>query len=728
MALIGKIREKSWLLLIVVGGAIVVFIFTSQGPNFGGGPEEEYGIGLIYGEKVDQQAYNQLVNEKEEIAIQNAERSGQPKQPVNQDDVWREFIEEKILEKEYEALGINVSENEFDAYLYGRNGFAPPSDLQNAFKDEAGNFDPKALEQQIEQLKGSDDPEMKKAWERSKEFYMAQRKRQKYYDILDQGIYVTSLEAKQEYVAANEKKSISFVVLNYGSIPDSDIKVDDKKLKAYFNKHKNEAKYINRVSSRVVRWSEITIEPSKKDIVDFNEEIETLKNKLTKTKKDSLFVMSEADSKVFSTKLGYRPEGSQNQMASQGFVYPIAMDSTFRNSKVGDVIGPYQQNGATKVAKVVSKGSLFSVRHILIGGNRADSLAVAKAQKTTDSLMLLINKDNFEQYVTDFSTDQGSLEKGGKYENFISNEMVPEFEEFAKTQPIGKIGYVQTDFGFHIMEVLDREENVVPNLAVIDRTLNPGAETLIALEKDSYDLLSKMYKKLDATKNDYRKVALFDTIASRKDMFVRSLTIQDENPKITGFSSAYAENELFKLAFNKEAKVGDLISSPLKDGERWVVAILADIRIEDKATFENAKATVKSEYIKEQKALKLMSKMRGKSLEAIATNENVSIIPAEVTFAQSTLGKIASEPKIVGALFSGLKDGKMTQPLKGNAGVYVVRVEKTSRAPQTADYSKEKDQLLGSRRSSVGSSALAGLKEMAEVVDNRKFYEINLRR
>ena len=89
MALIGKIREKSWLLLIVVGGAIVVFIFTSQGPNFGGGPEEEYGIGLIYGEKVDQQAYNQLVNEKEEIAIQNAERSGQPKQPVNQDDVWR---------------------------------------------------------------------------------------------------------------------------------------------------------------------------------------------------------------------------------------------------------------------------------------------------------------------------------------------------------------------------------------------------------------------------------------------------------------------------------------------------------------------------------------------------------------------------------------------------------------------------------------------------------------
>lgn len=728
MALIGKIREKSWLLLIVVGGAIVVFIFTSQGPNLGSGAEEEYGIGLIYGEKVDQQAYNQLVNEKEEIAIQNAERSGQPKQAVNQDAVWREFVEEKILEKEYEALGINVSEDEFDAYLYGRNGFDPPSDLQNAFKDEAGNFDPKALEQQIAQLKGSDDPEMKKAWERSKEFYMAQRKRQKYYDILDQGIYVTSLEAKQEYVAANEKKSISFVVLNYSSIPDSEIPVNDSKLKAYFKKHKNEAKFVNRVSSRVIRFADITIEPSKEDSIAFDKEIAELKAGLIRTPKDSLYVMRKADSKVFSTKLGYRPEGSQNQMASQGFVYPMAMDSTFKNSKVGDVIGPYEQNGATKIAKVVSKGPLFSVRHILIGGTRSDSLAVAKAQKTTDSLMPLINKDNFEQYVTDFSTDQGSVEKGGKYENFISNEMVTEFEEFAKTQPIGKIGYVQTDFGFHIMEVLDRQENVVPNLAVVDRTLTPGAETLIALEKESYDLLSKMYKKLGATKNEYRKVALFDTIAKRRDMLVRPLTIQDENPKVSGFSSAYAENELFKLAYNKDAKVGDLISSPLKDGERWVVAILADIRVEDKATFENSRATVKSEYIKEQKALKLINKMRGKSLDQISTKENVSIIPTEVSFAQSTLGKIASEPKIVGALFSGLKDGKMTQPLKGNAGVYVVRVEKSNRAPQTGDYTKEKDQLLGTRRSSVGTSALAGLKEMAEVVDNRKFYEINLRR
>ena len=705
----------------------MVFIFTSQGPNFGGGPDEEYGIGLMYGEKVDQQEFNQLVKEKQEIADQN-QQPGQPKQEVNQDQVWREFIEEKLLEKEFEALGIHVSEDEFDAYLYGRSGFEPPADLQNAFKDQEGNFDAKALEAQIAQLKDSDDPEMKKAWERSKDYYMNQRKRQKYFDILDQGLYVTSLEAKQNYIANNEKKSVNFVVLNYSTIDDKAIKYGDKELKAYFEKHKDEAKYKNRTDEHVIRWADITIVPSAADSAEFAKEMKKLKADLKKAKNDSLFVMKKADTKIFSSQLGYRPEGSQNAMASRGITYPAAMDSIFTNAKIGDVIGPYQQGEATKVAKVVAKGPLLSVRHILIGGQRADSVAVAKAQKTTDSLMRFVNKNNFEEYVKEFSTDQGSVDKGGKYENFISGEMVPEFEKFAKENPIGKIGYVQTDFGFHIIEVLDRQENAVPTLAVVDKTLRPGLETLNDLQEEAYSLLSKMYKKIEAIDDKYKKVAMFDTLAKRNDMLVRVLNIRDESPKINGFQSPYAENELFKLAYNKEAQIGDLISSPLKDGERWVVAILSDIKVKDEAVFENVKALVESEYIKHRKYLMLSNKMKGKSLEKIAEAENTAVMPAEVVLGQSQLGRVYSEPKVVGALFTGLKAGSMTQPLKGTAGVYVVKIEKTVSAPSVSDYENERNQLLATRRTRVQSSALNGLKDMAEVIDNRKFYDINLRR
>jgi len=731
MALIGKIREKSWLLLIVVGGAIVVFIFTSGGPNMGGGPEEEYGIGLMYGEKLDRDEYNKKYKEASEIAERNARSSGQPPQEVNEDAVWNQFVEEELLSKEYEALGIQVSEDEFDAYLYARNGFEPLPDLAQNFKDAQGNFDPKALEDQINQLKTSDDPEMKKAWEQSKEYYMIQRQRQKYFDILAQGMYVTKLEAKQDYLANTEKKAVEFVVLNYGSVDEKKIPQSDKALKAYYNKHKDEAKFKNRRSERVIRWADIKILPSKKDSAEFDKSLDEIVNGFKNAKDDSAYAVkanrSSADRLPFVRQVGFRPEGSENSMAKQGFTYPRAMDSTFMNAEIGDVIGPYDQNGSKRVAKVIGKGPLLSVRHILIGATREDSVAVAKAQVTVDSLMNVVNADNFDQLVREFSADQPSVEKGGRYENFVSGEMVPEFEDFAKEKPVGTIDYVQTQFGFHIIEVLDRQEDVVPSLAVVQRTLKPSQETISAAETEAYDLLDKMNTKISAVSSPYKKVEKFDTLAKRADMTVRTINIADNNPKVNGFTSEFAENELFRLAYADDAQVGDLVQSPIKDGDRWVVAVLADIRVKGETSFENARRMVVSEYVKEKKYQKLMAKMSGKSLDDIAKSENVEVQQAEVVFGKSELGRISREPLIVGAIFSGLADGKMTQPLKGTSGVYVVKIKKSMKAPEVPDYTAERNQLLTKRRGQVQSAALNALKDMAEIIDNRRFSSIRVR-
>jgi peptidyl-prolyl cis-trans isomerase D len=732
MALIGKIREKSWLLLIVVGGAIVVFIFTSGGPNMGGGPEEEYGIGLMYGEKLDRDGFNNKMKEATEVAEMNARNTGQPPQEVNPDAVWGQFVEEEILNKEFEALGINVSEDEFDAYLYARNGFNPIPDLASNFKDAEGKFDAKALENQISQLKNSDDPSMKKAWEQSEEYYMNMRKRQKYFDILSQGMYVTNLEAKQEYYANAEKKSIEFVVLNYSKIDDASIDKNEKALKAFYKKHKDEAKYINRRSERIVRWADIKVVPSAKDSAVFEAKLESLVQGFKKTKNDSAFVVNNAgvERLPFVRKVGFRPEGSENSMAKQGFTYPRIMDSTFTNANVGDVIGPYDQNGSKRIAKVIGKGPLLSVRHILIGAQREDTVAVERAKKTVDSLMPLINADNFEQYVNQYSDDHQPnqpVANGGKYENFVSGEMVTEFEEFAKNNPVGTIDYVQTQFGFHIIEVLGREENVVPSLAVVQRTLKPSPETIANAETEAYELLGNMDAAIGKVNDNYKKVEKFDTLAKRADMTVRTMSILDDSPKVNGFSSEFAENELFRLAYAEDAQVGDIVQSPIKDGDRWVVAVLADIKVKGETSFENARRMIETEFVKEKKYRRLMAKMAGKSIEDIASAENVQPQSAEVVFGKSEIGRISREPAVVGAIFSGLSDGKMTQPLKGNAGVYVVKIQATKKADKVADYNTERNQLLATRKNQVQSGALNALKDMAEIIDNRRFSSIRIR-
>lgn len=745
MAIIGKIREKSWLILIVIGGALVTFIFTSQGPGGNSDVEELYGIGTIYGEKVDKDEFKSEVDKQQDLAQtrldqqnQQAQQQGRPIEKrkadaVDQAGIWKAFTEELVLKKEYEALGIQVSEAEFDAYLFGESGFTVLPDIASAFSDSAQVFNPKLLESRIDEMENSPDADVQAQWVESKEYYTEQRQKQKYLDLIGQGIYVTTLEAKEEYLAQQEKKSISFVVKKYSEVADKDIKVTYKALRGYYNKHKKEKKYENQISSREVRFADLTIEPSSQDTMDLTKGLEILKKEFAKSTQDSLFVMINSaiiDPQIprYIPQIGYKAEGDPK--AKQNFTYPAHLDTVFKAAQIGDIVGPYIDNGTLKIAKVIGKKDQFlSARHILISAQRADTVAVAKAKLKTDSLMGLITQANFEQYVTDFTEDPGSKETGGKYEDFLDGEMVPEFSKFAIETPIGEIGYVQTDFGFHIMEVLDRRPANIPNLAIVQKVIKPSPNTLQSVEDKAYTLLEKLHNRLNKTKGINQKIAKFDTIVSKAGSVARPIGMADNNPVLSQFSSSFTETEIFRLAFNPEAKEGDVLSSPVKDGNRWIVAMVSSIRVKGPSKFDDVKDLVKREYIKERKFKKIRNEMKGKSLDALSEISRSGLQTAEVIFGSSQIGQfVREEPQIVGAIFGALKDGKLTSPIKGTEGVYVLRIEKTIKAIPAKDYKTERDQLTGLIRGGLSGIVTKALVKQADIVDNRRFSQIGIRR
>lgn len=728
MAIIGKIREKSWLLVLIVGLALVAFILGDWLKG-GGGVESMYGFGTVYGEKVDIEEYNVLYNIADENAARTAQQQQEQKKPVDETAVWNSFVQEIVLNKEYEALGINVGPSEFDAYLYGTDGFKVMPDLAQSFIDSTtGLFNSKLLQARIDDMKASDDPEMQKQWEQSEKYYTDKRKREKYFEILQQGVYVTDLEAKDDYIAQKEVKNVSYVLRRYSEIDNKEIDITDEKLKAYFEEHKADKKYENKFSSRDVRYVDVAIEPSAQDTLNFNNTISGLRTKFENAKDDSLFVMENSERKFYVSQIGYRPEGDEK--AKQGFTYPAYLDTVFKKAEVGQVVGPYQENGMMSLAKVVTiKDKFLTVRHLLVSADKNDSIAVAAAQKTTDSLMAVINADNFEELVAKHSQDPGSNKTGGKYEDFLDGEMVPEFSKFAMEEPIGKIGYVQTDFGFHIMEVLGRKEAHIPNLAVVSKTLKASQETIDMKEKEVYDLLYKLDSKLNAKTDGFVKVDLFDTIAKRDGYFARSVNIQENSPKPYGFGSKLAEDKILELAFKDGAEVGDLVNSPIRDGNRYVIAILSSIKQKGEAKFEDVKVIVKNDYIQEEKSKRFIAKMRNaKRLESLVSDGKASVQKAEVTFANPQMTGAGFEPEVVGALFTGLKDGQMTKPLKGKQGVYVVRIDKTLKAPAAANYDVEKGQLLSTNKAKIQGDATKALVEKAEVVDNRRFFNSGIRR
>lgn len=735
MALIGKIREKSVLLVIIIFVALMAFVLGDW-QSFSRGGGDEIGYGTIAGEQVDAQKYleaaENFLNNEKQTAMQQGRELTQQEQDAAEDKAWSYIVETNVLNREIEALGLTVGPQEFDAYLYARDGFAPLPDLAQNFSDSLGRFDANALRQRIEQMETAEDANTRKSWEDSKNYYIERRKQEKYFALISQGTYVTKAEAQEEYIAQKESKSIRLVLKRYSDVSDEEIKVTDEEMMAYYNEHKNDKKYDQKFDSRKVKYFDVRVEPSMEDVKAFDKKMNALKTEFAASSNDSVFVMKNSDPSFrFYSKehqATFLPMG--NEKARQGLTYPSTMDSVFANAPIGSVVGPYKDGENMRIAKVLDYNTkVLKVRHILLSAPRADSAKVDVVRKTADSLLAKINKGNFEEYVTKYSEDPGSKDKGGVYENFMDYEMVPEFSKFASDEPIGKIGVVQTDYGFHIMEVLDRTSVRYPVLAVVQKMLKPSIETIAQKESEVYDLLYKLDGGMKGIEEGAKKIEKFDTIVQRAGYFAREITINGNKPLVYGYNTKLAEDKLIKMAFDEDVEVGTLCGSPIKDKDRYVIAVVSGVREKGAPSFEDIKDAIKFELVKEGKAKRFIAEMNGaSSVDALSKKMNIAPVDAEVTFGSAQINAVGFEPEIIGAVFSGLKDGQKTVPLMGRNGVYVVEIKKTTKAPATSNYTEQKTFLTQNAKGTAPNSAKAALMEKANIIDNRRFLSIGVRR
>lgn len=745
MAIIGKIRNNSYIIIIafvLVGIAFIYEAIKTAYPNFSiFGGTKEYGIGTVYGEKMNAQNYEQIsyrLQEQDRMQAQQQQKEyGEREIEASKDKSWSFMVDSVILKKEYDALGIGVSDREFNAYLMATDGFSVLQDLSQFFTDSlTGTITDQStikgrqkLKTTLDELKINKDPQAVQQWNSTKQYFSDRRKQEKYLDLLSQGVYVTKLEAENEYHANNDKKEISFVMRQYAEINDADIKIKDDELKSYYENHKSDSKYAIRTSSREVRMFDVMIKPSRQDSLASIRLMNKLKTEFQNSTTDSIFVMKNSYNKIyFSDKRATAvPEGNEKDKRFQS--YPGRLDTIFKKAKIGQVVGPYFTKENVIVSKVIGfTPAKLSARHILIAADKSkDAKQFDIKKKTADSLLKLINKENFPSFVEKFSEDPGSKANGGKYENFLEGEMVKEFSDFCATQPIGKIGMVKTDYGFHIIEVLDRSTDKLPLLASVSQPFKSSPATVSSMESEVTQILYKLDRQISKESDPAKKVALFDTIVTRAKKSPQSIQIEDNSPKVYGFASSIAVEKILELAFGPDVEVGTLTSYPIEDKDKYVIAMVSAIKEKGEPKFEDVKSQMEKDLIEEKKAERLINQMaKIKSLEKLAQNANTTVKNAVVTFASPQISNAGYEPEIVGALFSAIKDKKRTLPLKGKNGVYVIIVNNSTKAP-SAKTTVERDQLLSSLKGSAKSQAIEALRKKADVVDNRKLYDLRVR-
>lgn len=733
MAIIGKIQEKGRYLLVgFVGLALLTFILS--GLFKAGGTPSSGNIGTIDGEMMDQAAYAA----KADLFVQNDARQAQQQQrqltekdiEATRDRAWQAVVDETLLNKEMDVLGLEVTDKEFDAYLYGEDGFTLMPDIQQAFTDSVtGKFNPKALDRFIEERESSKDAEQIKQWDETKKSIREQRRMEKYFQLMRQGVYVTKLEAKADYIAKSEQKSVSFVMKSFRDIDDKTVTVTDADIEKFYEAHKEEKKYEQR-AGREVRYFDVQLQPSGADTNAFKRNLDSLKVLFAASKDDSVFVMNNTDGMKYAKKGGlpYRKEGDPN--AKQG-TYPAMMDTVFRTASVGSVVGPYEYQGKTFLAKIEGfNEQSLSARHILIPVQRtAPAADIAKQKKMADSLAAELNKDKskFDAFVTAYSTDDASKANGGKYDDFYKDEFVPEFSNFVIVNPIGKIGVVQTNYGFHIIEVLGKKDARIPLLSIVEKTLAPSEETASNLKEKAYEMLDMIDAKISGKKDLKMKLELFDTIARKEGFFARPVQIDERVPRVNGFNSHTAEQKILELAFAPDAEPGQLCSSPINDDGRYIIAIVASIHEDGVPALTDIYMLMKQGAMNEKKAAKIQKQIGSqRNLDRLAAILKTDVKNADLTFASASIQNAGYEPRIVGSIFSGLAEGATTVPLVGDNGVYVFRLIKTTKAPVAANYENERKQLVQQQRASQQNTILSALRKKGNAYDNRALTELGI--
>ncbi|CAL1521103.1 Chaperone SurA [Chitinophaga sp. MM2321] len=684
--------------MIVVVICLAIVSFLLQDAFFGKSSMSQRSttVGKVNGEGLEFSDYQRLIQDAEAGARQqmpNGNIDEQTRQYIRE-QVWNQFLNEQIMQAQYKKLGIAVTEAEIVDQIKGKN--PNPIVVQQFTRD--GQFDRVALQQTISQA--SSNPQIRQALEQLENYIGKSQEQLKYVTMVKQGVYYPSWLAKQQQEDNSKTATISYVSVPYASIADSTIKVTDAELDRFIQDHKELFKV---EESRKVEYVSFDAIPSAQDSTTAIHQIVGLKAELDTTKDLAGFINRNSDIKYY--------DGYISKNAAQ-----VPEKDSIVNLPVGSIYGPYYDNNLIVFAKMVDRKNMpdtVKVRHILIGSSAQGGLPDSIAKKRADSIEVAVKGGaDFKALVSKYSDDPGSKETGGEYDITPASQFVPEFKEFALEGSKGQVKTVKTQFGYHVMQIMDLK-NIGPaiKVAYLGKPVEASKETNNIAFSAASDFASKS-----------RNTAAFEKTVQQQKLNKR---IADNVRPMDFVTPGIGQSrELVRWAY--EAKKGD-VSTVFTFDDKYVVAVLTSVRKEGTAPLADVRPQVEAEVKKHKKAEQIIAKLQTPAnLDAAAKSTNQPVLKAEgVSFATPFIASMGFEPRVAGAAFNK-KWGttSVSTPIEGNAGVYVVKADSYEAAAQPAqDVASQQAAYEQGIKSMLDQQLFEVLKKKSDVKDNRgKFF------
>ena len=711
MSVIQKIRTKyAKLAGGIIAFALIAFILTDflTGNNGGLFGRDDSAV-KVNGDKINYIQYNTRVQSYETLYGASQELDQNMRAQLRE-QALQDLIKENLIKEQADKIGLTVTEKEKKEMIYGQDPDQAVKSYQAFINPNTKRFDPQYVqyfEQQVDQLDPSG--KAKAHWEQMKNYVINNSLPKKYNMLFTNSMYVPKFLIEERMKRESQMADIKYVNVPYDT--DEQIELTDNDYKEYINNHKNE--YTNEYDSRTIEYVPFNLIPSKDDTARALNFLNTISEDFAAAKDDESFVNRNSD--VSFTKAYVKKET---------YISPYS-DSLF-NLKVGEVYGPYFEQGNYKLAKlseVKQYPDSVKCRHILIKTADqgqpvlSDSLAKLKLDSVINALR---DGASFAEVVQKYSDDEGSKNTAGEYTFALQQRqsLSKEFGDFIFEKRSGNKDTVKVQnsnySGYHYIEILSQPGlGNAYSFATVEKALYPGEAT----ENNIYAQASEFAAK-------YNTAEMFDSAGKSglvQRRFAEEIKVNDFS--IQGLGSSNEIRQIIRWMYN--AEVGDVSQVfPLTD--KYVVIKLSGIKEKGLREVDDVlRVSIEAEVKAEKLAQKAIEKYQGNtSLEALAQAAKAEVQKADSMRGNvSFTGQLGYAPKVVGYAFaSNAELNKMSKAIKEQGNIYYVvptaRYESAQRTTDSAMINREQIMMESQIKNGIGSGITEKLKEEATIKYN----------
>ncbi len=669
MTTLQRIRNHGIILLIVVGVAMLAFIlgdFLNSGSSFFNRSREN--VGVIAGHKVHYTEYEAAKDQLTEVyKIESGSNDINEELGMQiRSQVWQMMLMDYTLREQAQAIGMDVTAEELSNLCIGEN----PHQLitqRRAFYDETGKFNRFALINFLNSLAQEPETQEQAAnMQQAKNYWLywenavrLTHMQDKYVNLLSQLLTANPLDAKYAFDARQTTVNVEFVQQPFFAVADSLVKVTDADIKKLYNAQKEQYK---RTPNRSLVYVGFPIEPSEADFSEVEKLMKTLENDF-QTKEDVATIVN-----------------SNSDILYDGRDYSeTTIPAEYKEFAFGKGVKKGQYTELTFANDTYSMARIMEC-----GYSKPDSV----------KLVLVANGEGTED-----------VELGW----FQASELQKTIADPAFAGKKGSTFTVSSGMGEQTFKIADKS-NPTPKvkLAILSRKVTPSSKTYGILYNEAKQFIVNN-NSIDSLRQSAQELGLSVTPAFALDANADKVNdLKNSRP-------------IVRWAY--EATVGDL-SDVFECGNQFVVAALTEINDGEYRTLNEVRAELQMQALADKKADYIINQLNGvTTLEAAAELFDAEIQSAEgISLASYRLGAAGVEPAVIGAALA-LESNTTSAPVKGNMGVYMVRIGEKTVAEGELNAEQEIQQLNMRTSYSAPYQAIALIEENAEVEDNRARFQ-----